>query len=52
MRNGRSSARFLGEMGDPRTHAYLLVPFTEIEIDDDWHTLGLAGTGVEVAVAA
>jgi 3-hydroxy-9,10-secoandrosta-1,3,5(10)-triene-9,17-dione monooxygenase len=36
---------FLGEMGDPRTIAYLLVPFTEIEIDDDWHVLGLLGTG-------
>src|SRR5277367_5125454 len=36
---------FLGQMGDPHTHAYLLVPFTEIEIDDDWQTLGLAGTG-------
>src|SRR5271170_8449954 len=36
---------FLGEMGDPHTHAYLLVPFTDIEIVDDWQTLGLAGTG-------
>src|SRR5271167_794953 len=36
---------FLGEMGDPRTHAYLLVPLGEIEIVDDWETLGLAGTG-------
>src|SRR5271168_1518983 len=36
---------FLGQMGDPSTHAYLLVPFTEIEIVDDWQTLGLAGTG-------
>jgi alkylation response protein AidB-like acyl-CoA dehydrogenase len=36
---------FLGEMGDPRTHAYLLVPLGDIEIVDDWQTLGLAGTG-------
>ncbi|HEY2540302.1 MAG TPA: acyl-CoA dehydrogenase family protein [Stellaceae bacterium] len=36
---------FLGEMGDPRTIAYLLVPLTEIEIDDDWQVLGLLGTG-------
>jgi alkylation response protein AidB-like acyl-CoA dehydrogenase len=36
---------FLGEMGDPRTIAYLLVPLAEIEIDDDWHVLGLLGTG-------
>ncbi len=36
---------FLGEMGDPHTHAYLLVPFAEIEIVDDWQTLGLAGSG-------
>jgi alkylation response protein AidB-like acyl-CoA dehydrogenase len=36
---------FLGQMGDPRTIAYLLVPLRETEIDDDWHTLGLAGTG-------
>lgn len=25
--------------------AYLLVPFTDIEIIDDWRVLGLAGTG-------
>ncbi len=36
---------FLGEMGDPRTIAYLLVPLAEIEIVDDWHVLGLRGTG-------
>ena len=36
---------FLGEPGDPAGIGYLLVPFTEIEIVDDWHALGLAGTG-------
>jgi 3-hydroxy-9,10-secoandrosta-1,3,5(10)-triene-9,17-dione monooxygenase len=36
---------FLGNPGDPRSVGYLLVPFTEIEIIDDWHVLGLAGTG-------
>ncbi len=36
---------FLGKEGDPRSVGYLLVPFTEIEIIDDWHVLGLAGTG-------
>src|SRR5271169_2399914 len=36
---------FLGQMGDPRSHAYLLVPFAEIEIVDDWQSLGLAATG-------
>ena len=36
---------FLGEMGNPRTIAYLLVPLSEIEIDDDWHVLGLLGSG-------
>jgi alkylation response protein AidB-like acyl-CoA dehydrogenase len=36
---------FLGEMGDPRHIAYLLVRLAEIEIVDDWQTLGLAGTG-------
>ena len=36
---------FLGEIGDPRHIAYLLVPLAEIEIVDDWQTLGLAGTG-------
>ena len=36
---------FLGEMGDARSIAYLLVPFAEIDIVDDWQTLGLAGTG-------
>src|SRR5271167_1865377 len=36
---------FLGQMGDPRSHAYLLVPFAEIEIVDDWQSLGLAGSG-------
>jgi alkylation response protein AidB-like acyl-CoA dehydrogenase len=36
---------FLGQLGDPRTIAYLVVPLAEIEIVDDWQTLGLAGTG-------
>ena len=36
---------FLGEIGDPRHIAYLLVPLAEIEIVDDWQVLGLAGTG-------
>jgi 3-hydroxy-9,10-secoandrosta-1,3,5(10)-triene-9,17-dione monooxygenase len=36
---------FLGKAGDPHSVGYLLVPFTEIEIIDDWHVLGLAGTG-------
>lgn len=36
---------FLSEMGDPRHIAYLLVPLAETEIVDDWHVLGLAGTG-------
>jgi 3-hydroxy-9,10-secoandrosta-1,3,5(10)-triene-9,17-dione monooxygenase len=41
---------FLGEMGDPRHIAYLLVPLAEIEIIDDWQTLGLAGTGSKTLV--
>jgi len=36
---------FLGEAGDPRGVAYALAPLAEIEIVDDWQTLGLAGTG-------
>jgi 3-hydroxy-9,10-secoandrosta-1,3,5(10)-triene-9,17-dione monooxygenase len=36
---------FLGELGDARHIAYLLVPLAETEIDDDWQVLGLAGTG-------
>ena len=36
---------FLGEMGDPHSIAYLLVPLAEVEIVDDWQVLGLAGTG-------
>jgi alkylation response protein AidB-like acyl-CoA dehydrogenase len=36
---------FLGQMGDPRTVAYLLVPMTDLEIDDDWHVVGLLGSG-------
>lgn len=49
--SGSSHARwaiigaFLGKEGDPASIAYLLVPFSEIEIVDDWHVLGLAGTG-------
>jgi len=31
---------FLGEKGDPRGVAYLLVPLAEIEIVDDWQVLG------------
>ena len=36
---------FLDKPGDATAIAYLLVPFTDIEIIDDWHVLGLAGTG-------
>src|SRR5262249_58748973 len=36
---------FLDQPGNPTAIAYLLVPFIEIEIIDDWHVLGLAGTG-------
>jgi 3-hydroxy-9,10-secoandrosta-1,3,5(10)-triene-9,17-dione monooxygenase len=36
---------FLGEPGDPRHIAYLLVPLADVEIVDDWQVLGLAGTG-------
>src|SRR5882757_3398574 len=36
---------FLGEMGDPRHIAYLLVSLAETDIVDDWQVLGLAGTG-------
>src|SRR5215471_3029779 len=36
---------FLGEMGDPRHIAYVLVPLAEVEILDDWQVLGLVGTG-------
>jgi 3-hydroxy-9,10-secoandrosta-1,3,5(10)-triene-9,17-dione monooxygenase len=36
---------FLGEKGDPRGIAYLLVPLAEVEIVDDWQVLGLLGTG-------
>jgi alkylation response protein AidB-like acyl-CoA dehydrogenase len=36
---------FLGEMGDPRHIAYLLVPLAKTEIVDDWRVLGLLGTG-------
>src|SRR5271169_4288512 len=36
---------FLGEKGDPRHIAYLLVPLAEAGIVDDWHVLGLLGTG-------
>jgi 3-hydroxy-9,10-secoandrosta-1,3,5(10)-triene-9,17-dione monooxygenase len=36
---------FLGEKGDPRCIAYLLVPLADVEIVDDWQVLGLAGTG-------
>ena len=41
---------FLGEMGDPRHIAYLLVPLAEVEIVDDWQVLGLAGTGSKLLV--
>src|SRR5262249_55901022 len=49
--SGSSHARwaiigaFLASAGDPAAIGYLLVPFADIEIVDDWHVLGLAGTG-------
>ncbi|HEY7581284.1 MAG TPA: acyl-CoA dehydrogenase family protein [Acetobacteraceae bacterium] len=36
---------FLDRPADPAAIAYLLVPFSEIEVVDDWYVLGLAGTG-------
>ena len=36
---------FLGAPGDPSGVAYLLVPLADVEIVDDWHVLGLTGTG-------
>ncbi len=36
---------FLGELGEARSIAYVLVPLSEVEIHDDWQVLGLAGTG-------
>jgi 3-hydroxy-9,10-secoandrosta-1,3,5(10)-triene-9,17-dione monooxygenase len=36
---------FLGEAGNPRSIAYLLVPLGDIEIVDDWQVLGLLGSG-------
>jgi len=36
---------FLGELGDPHCVAYALVPIEDTKIVDDWHVLGLAGTG-------
>src|SRR6266851_4159695 len=36
---------FLGEAGDARHIAYLLVPLAQCEIVDDWQVLGLLGTG-------
>src|SRR3954451_13648680 len=42
---------FLGEAGDPRHIAYLLVPLSEVEIVDDWQVLGLAGTGSKSLLA-
>src|SRR6516165_5437151 len=41
---------FLGEKGDPRGIAYLLVPLVEAEIVDDWQVLGLLGTGSKTLV--
>jgi alkylation response protein AidB-like acyl-CoA dehydrogenase len=36
---------FLGEKGDLRSIAYLLVPLVEVEIVDDWRVLAPLGTG-------
>jgi alkylation response protein AidB-like acyl-CoA dehydrogenase len=39
----------IGELCDPGTgtpeHVYFLVPMADIRIDDDWHTVGMVGTG-------
>ncbi|MEJ0019613.1 MAG: acyl-CoA dehydrogenase family protein [Acetobacteraceae bacterium] len=47
--SGSSHSRWavIGAFADEQRSAiaYLLVPFTDIEIIDDWHVLGLAGTG-------
>lgn len=31
--------------GDPKDHRMFLVPRADCHIDDDWHTLGMCGTG-------
>jgi 3-hydroxy-9,10-secoandrosta-1,3,5(10)-triene-9,17-dione monooxygenase len=31
--------------GDPKDHRVFLVPRADYRIDDDWHTLGMSGTG-------
>src|SRR5262249_48888903 len=36
---------FLEPADNPAGVGYLLVPFSDIEIIDDWHVLGLVGTG-------
>jgi 3-hydroxy-9,10-secoandrosta-1,3,5(10)-triene-9,17-dione monooxygenase len=36
---------FLERADNPAGVGYLLVPFSDIEIIDDWHVLGLVGTG-------
>jgi alkylation response protein AidB-like acyl-CoA dehydrogenase len=42
-----ASWAILGELvgGDPKEHRFFLVPKSEYRIDDDWHTVGMVGTG-------
>ncbi|KKC24009.1 monooxygenase [Sphingomonas sp. SRS2] len=39
------AALIAGEEGAPLRPAFLLVPASDYRIDDDWHVIGLAGTG-------
>jgi alkylation response protein AidB-like acyl-CoA dehydrogenase len=43
---------FLGEAGDPRMIAYLLVPLTDLEIVDDWHCAGPRRHRQQIAASA
>jgi alkylation response protein AidB-like acyl-CoA dehydrogenase len=44
----------IGEFGDPgngtREHLYFLVPAKDLRIADDWHTVGMVGTGSATVV--
>jgi alkylation response protein AidB-like acyl-CoA dehydrogenase len=37
--------------GAPPTPAFFLIPMSDIRLDDNWHTMGLAGTGSKNSIA-
>ena len=51
MRSGSSLGGMIPQPGAPPKPGFFLLPTADCSIDDNWHTMGLAGTGSKTIVA-